>query len=67
MMYEQKQHLGGLGRVSGYVAAYLLFTTVLFFMLTLMEKLPESWSYPHIIVLTAAISLLGVGVKRFLK
>lgn len=62
-----QQHLGKLGWVSGYAAAYLFFTTALFFMLTFLKKLPASWSHFHIITLTALVSLLGAGVKRLLK
>lgn len=53
--------------MSGYAVAYLLSTTVLFFMLTLLEKLPGSWSYPHITALNALVALLGLAVRRLLK
>lgn len=62
-----QQHPGKLGWVSGYAAAYLFFTTALFFMLTLLEKLPGSRSYFHIMVITALVAILGLAVTRLLK
>lgn len=56
-----------LGRFFGCIFAYLLFTTILFFMLGILGKLPDSWSYPHIMAITFLVALAGYMVKRMLK
>jgi len=55
------------GEKIGYALAYFLFTTVLFFILKLLDKIPNSWSYFHIMMITFLIALLGVVIKRFLE
>lgn len=67
MILNQKHPLKRLGWMTGYVLAYLLFTTMLFFMLTLLEKLPGSWTHLHITSITAIVAMLGLVVKRLLK
>ena len=67
MIYEQKQPLKRVGWVSGYIVAYLLFTTVPFFMLTFLKKLPGSWSYFHMAGITALVAIVALTVKRLLK
>lgn len=51
----------------GVVIAYFLFTTILFFILTITHKLPESFGYIHITLITAGITIAGLGLKRLLK
>ena len=67
MIFDQKQPLERLGWISGYIAAYLLFTTVSFFMLTFLKKLPGSWSYLHMAGITVLIAIVALTVKRLLK
>lgn len=67
MIQDYKQPLERLGGVSGYIAAYLVFTTVLFFMLTFLEKLPAGWSYLHVAVITAITAILALTVRRLLR
>jgi len=56
-----------MGTMVGYVFAYILFTTMLYFMLTLLDKLPASWNYLYIMGITSIIALLGIGIKRGLS
>ena len=53
--------------VIGYLFGYFLFTTILFFILTFLDKLPENWSYFHIMGLILLIVLIGTLLKRMLK
>ncbi|MDP6138642.1 MAG: hypothetical protein QGI89_00890 [Candidatus Woesearchaeota archaeon] len=67
MIFEQNKSLEKLGEKLGYVFGYFLFTTILFFILLLLKKIPETWSYFHIMGITILIALLGVIIKRLLK
>jgi len=67
MIRNHKQPLERLGAISGYIVAYLLFTTVLFFMLTFLKKLPAGWSYLHVAGTTAITAILALTVGRLLK
>jgi len=67
MLFEQNNNIEKFGKKIGYIFAYFLFTTILFFILRLLNKIPDSWSYYSIMVITLVIALLGVVIKRFLK
>ena len=56
-----------LGKIIGYIFAYLIFTTVLFFIISFFNKLPLSWGYLHIASITLVVSLLGIVLKRILE
>jgi len=51
----------------GYVIMYFIFTTILFFILKLLHKIPENWNYFHVILITLTIVLLGTLIKMLLK
>lgn len=51
----------------GYVLAYFLFTTVLFFVLKLMNKIPEDWNYLNIMLIVFVIATVGWVVRWSLK
>lgn len=55
-----------LGECVGYASGYLLFTTALFFALVFTGRVPHSWNYIHIMEVSAAISVSGVVLRRFL-
>ncbi len=56
-----------IGERAGYSASYLLFTTILFFVLKLSNKLPESWNYLNVMLVTFIIALIGIIIKKLLK
>ena len=55
------------GERIGFLFSYLLFTTMLFLLLTLLDKLPLTWSYLHIAGLTGLVVVVGVVLERVLK
>ena len=55
------------GRIFGYVLAYFIFTTLLYFVLTFLKKIPESWTYFHIMAITLLIVGIGSLIKKLLK
>ncbi|HLC46914.1 MAG TPA: hypothetical protein VJI75_04200 [Candidatus Nanoarchaeia archaeon] len=56
-----------IGKIVGFILSYSIFTTILFFLLSNTQKIPESWSIVHVIALTFFITLLGSGIKRLLR
>ena len=55
------------GKVMGFLAAYAFFTSVLFFVLSFLQKLPPSWKYGHLMLITGSVYLLGSAVQRGLR
>jgi len=64
MMKKGEQRLNN---KMGYIFGYFLFTTILYLVLILFEKVPESWTYIHIMGITLIISMIGVSFKRLLR
>jgi hypothetical protein len=67
MQFEQPKKGEAIGIVAGYVLSYTIFTTVLFGVLFFLHKLPSSWSYMHIMAITAFVAGMGFIVRRLLK
>ena len=67
MIFEQNNSIENIGKKVGYLFSYFLFTTLLFFVILLSKKLPNTWTYFHIMVVTAGITLIGVILKNVLK
>ena len=55
------------GKKIGYIFGYFLFTTILYLMLILLKKIPENWTYFHIMGITLIITITGALLKRLLK
>ncbi len=54
-------------QIIGYTIMYFIFTTILFFILILTDKLPINWNYFHVLIITLFIILLGRLIKLLLK
>ena len=67
MIFEENKAIEKVGEKLGYVFSYFLFTTILFFILSLLKKIPETWPYFHVMGITILIALIGIGIKRLLK
>ena len=67
MIFEHKNPIERIGEKVGFVFSYFLFTTILFFILTVLNKIPSTWTYFHVMGITLLITLIGNLVKRFLK
>lgn len=66
MNFKSKTFSEGFGEKAGYVFSYLLFSTILFILLVLLKKIPESWNYFYILPITFLIASAGWLIKRFL-
>ena len=53
--------------VIGFVVMYLIFTTILYFLLGFLNKIPETWNYFYIAMITMFIVLLGTLIKMLLR
>ncbi len=67
MIFEQDKSIEKFGEKAGYVFSYFLFTTILFFILTLLDKIPESWSYFYVMGITILIAFIGFVIGRLLR
>lgn len=48
MLTEENKKIEKIATIIGYLVSYFLFTTILFIILILLKKIPEVWSYYHI-------------------
>ena len=67
MNFEQNKTIEKIGEKTGYIFSYFLFTTILFLLLVILKKIPESWSYFHIMEITILITFIGIIIKKLLK
>ena len=67
MKFEEKYAANKTGKRMGYAFAYFLFTTILFFILRMSNKIPDTWSYFHMMGIVLFIALTGIGLKRVLR
>lgn len=67
MKFEEDKRIEKFGKKVGYLTSYIIFTTVLYFILKYLNKLPSNWSYFHVVGLTFFIVLIGITIKRVLK
>lgn len=67
MVFEQKGTDEKIGIVVGFIFMYFVFTTILFYILILLEKLPKSWNYFYIMIITAIVVLIGFATRKYIK
>lgn len=67
MQFEKDKTSENLGEKIGFFSAYLVFTAVLFLILTYFGKLPVEWGYFHIAGLVFALAAIGIELKDILK
>lgn len=67
MIFEQNRYIENFGKKVGYLFSYFVFSTILYYLLNFFNKLPNTWTYFHIIGLTFCIVLAGEMIKRLLK
>ena len=66
-MLEKHNSIRNFGQRVGFLFSYLVFTTILYFILTLLNKLPNDWSYLSVVLITLAIVIIGFILKKVLK
>ncbi len=56
-----------IGKIMGYISMLVIFSFVLFTVLFFSGKLPESWSYIHIFLISVNLVLSGKIINFWLK
>lgn len=67
MQFNDRNTLEKLGEKTGFIFSYFLFTTAMYYILFFTNKLPDYFSYFHIMSITALIVLIGYSIDYFLK
>ncbi len=55
------------GYYLGYFLSYSIFTTVLFFILRTLKKIPADWTIVHVGIITILLHVIGQFIKKALK
>jgi len=55
------------GKYSGFLVSFLLFSTILFLILSYFDKLPARWSFFHVILVVLVITIIGFGVRKLIQ
>ena len=67
-MFEKSGVLEKIGEVIGYISAYFVFSTLLFFLLDFLGKLPASCSsYLFVMEIVLGIAVVGAVIRRLLR
>ena len=56
-----------IGFAAGFTLSYFVFTTLLYFILKFVNKLPNDWTYFHIVGITLSIIIIGIIIKKLFK
>ena len=56
-----------LGEITGFSIAYMLFTTAMYYIFYLTNKLPQNWNYYNIVSVTLLLVLFSFILKGVLK
>ncbi|MFH0936636.1 MAG: hypothetical protein V1815_03095 [Candidatus Woesearchaeota archaeon] len=67
MKFEENKKAEKIGEKIGFIVMYFIFTTFIYLILRLSKKIPENWSYIHIIILTFGIIIIGGILNKILK
>lgn len=67
MEFEKNRYVDKIGEKFGFFFSYLLFTTMLFIFLVLLNELPLTWNYIHVAGITLTIVTIGLFLKRLLN
>lgn len=63
---DKKNQLQKIGRLFGFCFSFFLFSTILFFILNYFNKIPQTWSYFHILGLTLGLIVFSRLLKKIL-
>ena len=67
MNEEKNNGIYGFGKVIGFLLSYTIFTSILYLILQFSNKLPESWTILHVVLLTILIIMVGKSIRFLLK
>ena len=67
MKFEKRDNEYILGKYFGYFLMLIIFSIILFFVLSFFKKIPESWNYFYVFFMSVFIVLIGKGIKFWLE
>jgi hypothetical protein len=67
MNFSEDRSFYGAGKIVGFFLSYLVFTTMLFFVMAFTKKLPVGWNYINVAAITTVVALTGLLLKRYLR
>ncbi|MBS3166637.1 hypothetical protein J4403_00330 [Candidatus Woesearchaeota archaeon] len=67
MIFEENKSSQKFGEKIGYILAYFVFVTILFFILKITSRLPNSNGYLWAMLIVFVIALVGYLIKKLLK
>lgn len=56
-----------MGIYVGFVGMFIIFSTILFFVLKLFNHLPDSWTYFHIFLISLPILFIGAIMRKWVE
>jgi len=65
--FHEKNLTKKIGFGTGFVFSFVLFSIVLYFILTLLGRLPVSWGYAHVFMISISIFCIGTFIKLLQK
>ena len=66
MEYEEGHRLERTGVFFGFLFSYAVFTTILYYVLHFLDRLPFSWTWMHVALITLIIVLIGMLLEWWL-
>lgn len=66
VVFEQRARLEKWIERAGFLFSYFVFTTILYGILTILNK-SHGLNFINILIITFLITILGLGIKRFLR
>ncbi len=67
MNFNETDKFFRIGEKLGFISGYFIFTTVIYLVLSFLNKLPNSWDYTHVTIITLLVTLINISINRFLK
>ncbi len=68
MKFEQDKRIENWGKRMGFLVAFLVFTAIVHLIIVLLKKEPlPNWTYWDTMVITLAVTLIGLGIGRMLR
>lgn len=64
---NSNSNLEKIGKLFGFLIMFFMVTIILFFSLSLSNRLPPNWNYIHIFFTILSVILAGILIKLLLK
>jgi len=65
--FEDNRSFESVGKVMGFMISYFIFSIILFLILNLLNKIPESWTILQMFGITLVIVIIGAVLKKALR